>query len=63
MTKLDKENFEKMYCSRFIDVHEHGCGFVNSTVVSSLVLSAGMNSSAVFLYRNFTDFYPNESKQ
>jgi hypothetical protein len=45
MTKLDKENFDKNVPLpiEFNDAHAAVRGFANSTVASSLVLSAGMN--------------------
>lgn len=64
MTKLDKENFDKdvPLPIEFNDAHAAVRGFANSTVVSSLVLSAGMNPRLYSYIENFTDFYPNESQ-
>jgi hypothetical protein len=42
----------------FNDAHAAVRGFANSTVVSSLVLSAGMNPRLYSYIENFTDFYP-----
>ena len=63
MTKLDKENFDKNVPLpiEFNDAHAAVRGFANSTVASSLVLSAGMNPRLYSYIENFPDFYPDES--
>ena len=63
MTKLDKENFDKNVPLpiEFNDAHAAVRGFANSTVASSLVLSAGMNPRLYSYIENFPEFYPDES--
>lgn len=63
MTKLDKDNFNKNEQLPVIynDAHAALRGFANSTVNSSIVLSAGMNPRLFSYFENFEDFYPNES--
>ncbi len=61
MTKLDKENYrdgEKLP-SEFNDAHAALRGFANSTLKSSVVLSAGMNARLYTYLEQFEDFYPN----
>lgn len=62
MTKVDKENYfegEKLP-SEYNDAHAALRGFANSTLESSLVLSAGMNPRLYGYLEQFNDFYPNE---
>jgi hypothetical protein len=60
MTKVDKDNFhegEKLPVE-FNDAHAALRGFANSTLASSLVLSAGMNPRLYSYLEQFEDFYP-----
>lgn len=61
MTKLDKVNYQngEALPSEFNDAHAALRGFANSTLSSSLVLSAGMNPRLYSYIENFEDFYPN----
>lgn len=64
MTKLDKVNYDKnkdALPSEYNDAHAALRGFANSTLTSSLVLSAGMNPRLYSYIENFTDFYPDEN--
>jgi hypothetical protein len=65
MTKLDKDNFDKneQLPIIFNDAHAALRGFANSTVNSSVVLSAGMNPRLYSYFENFVDFYPDENNQ
>jgi hypothetical protein len=65
MTKLDKDNFDKNgpLPIEFNDAHAALRGFANSTLESSVVLSAGMNPRLYSYFENFSDFYPNEKDQ
>jgi len=65
MTKLDKDNFVKNEQLPIIynDAHAALRGFANSTVNSSIVLSAGMNPRLYSYFENFADFYPDENNQ
>lgn len=60
MTKLDKDNFikEEQLPTEFNDAHAALRGFANSTLESSVVLSAGMNPRLYSYFENFTDFFP-----
>ncbi|WP_026715078.1 hypothetical protein [Flavobacterium daejeonense] len=64
MTKLDKDNFDKNEQLPVIynDAHAALRGFANSTVNSSIVLSAGMNPRLYSYFENFEDFFPDENK-
>ena len=60
MTKLDGENYsgkEKLPVEHN-DAHAAIRGFANSTLKSSVVLSAGMNPRLFGYMENFEDFYP-----
>lgn len=61
MTKLDKVNYAdgEALPTEFNDAHAALRGFANSTLSSSLVLSAGMNPRLYSYVENFEDFYPN----
>lgn len=61
MTKLDKVNYQdgEALPSEYNDAHAALRGFANSTLNSSLVLSAGMNPRLYSYIENFEDFYPN----
>ncbi|WP_026710019.1 hypothetical protein [Flavobacterium filum] len=60
MTKLDKDNFDgnEQLPVEFNDAHAALRGFVNSTVESSLVFSAGMNPRLFSYMEQFDVFYP-----
>lgn len=60
MTKLDKDNFikEEQLPIAFNDAHAALRGFANSTLESSVVLSAGMNPRLYSYFENFTAFFP-----
>ncbi|MRT93559.1 hypothetical protein [Ancylomarina sp. 16SWW S1-10-2] len=62
MTKVDKENcFEgEQLPSEYNDAHAALRGYANSTLESSLVLSAGMNPRLYGYLEQFNDFYPNK---
>jgi len=65
MTKLDKDNFDKNEQLPVIynDAHAALRGFANSTVNSSIVLSAGMNPRLYSYFEHFDDFYPDTNNQ
>lgn len=60
MTKLDKDNFIKneQLPVEFNDAHAALRGFANSTLSSSVVLSAGMNPRLFSYFENFSSFFP-----
>lgn len=60
MTKVDKTNYHKNDALpvTFNDAHAALRGFANSTLQSSLVLSAGMNPSLYNYIAEFEDFLP-----
>ena len=60
MTKLDKDNFikEEQLPITFNDAHAALRGFVNSTLASSVVLSAGMNPRLYSYFESFSAFFP-----
>ncbi|MFV7234565.1 hypothetical protein [Flavobacterium sp. ZB4R12] len=60
MTKLDKDNFikDEQLPIAFNDAHAALRGFVNSTLESSVVLSAGMNPRLYSYFENFSAFFP-----
>lgn len=63
MTKLDKENYkfgEKLPVE-YNDAHAALRGFANSSLNSSLVLSAGMSPRLYTYMEQFSDFYPDEN--
>ncbi len=62
MTKVDKTNlFEEEELSlEYNDAHAALRGFANSTLESSLILSAGMNPRLYGYLEQFNDFFPNE---
>lgn len=63
MTKVDKENYignEKLP-TEFNDAHAALRGFANSSLSSSVVLSAGLNPRLYSYFENFPDFFPNEN--
>ena len=65
MTKLDKDNFvkNKQLPIEFNDAHAALRGFANSSLESSVVLSAGMNPRLYSYFENFSDFFPDENNQ
>jgi hypothetical protein len=66
MTKVDKENFESKEVklpSKYNDAHAALRGFANSSLKSSLVLSAGMNPRLYSYLEEFKDFYPDKNGQ
>ncbi|MCK0156133.1 hypothetical protein MWU65_03020 [Cellulophaga sp. F20128] len=62
MTKVDKENYIKKekLPTEYNDAHAALRGFANSSLSSSVVLSAGMNPRLYSYLENFEDFYPDE---
>ena len=61
MTKVDKENYhngEKL-SEEYNDAHAALRGFAQSSLTSSIVLSAGMNPKLYGYIESFEDFYPN----
>ncbi|MBC5836404.1 hypothetical protein [Flavobacterium muglaense] len=65
MTKVDKDNFikEEQLPTEFNDAHASLRGFANSTLTSSVVLSAGMNPRLYSYFENFDVFFPDENNQ
>ena len=65
MTKVDKDNFDKkeQLPVEFNDAHAALRGFANSTLNSSVVLSAGMNPKLYSYFETFPDFFPNENSE
>lgn len=65
MTKVDKDNFikDKQLPTEFNDAHASLRGFANSTLTSSVVLSAGMNPRLYSYFENFDVFFPDENNQ
>ncbi len=62
MTKVDKENYDKngQLPVEFNDAHASLRGFAQSTLNSSVVLSAGMNPRLYSYFEAFPDFFPDE---
>ena len=60
MTKVDKDNFNKseQLPVEFNDAHASLRGFANSSINSSVVLSAGMNPRLYSYFEKFKDFFP-----
>ena len=65
MTKLDKDNFikEEQLPIIFNDAHAALRGFVNSTLESSVVLSAGMNPRLYSYFESFSSFFPDANNE
>lgn len=65
MTKLDKDNFNKkeQLPVAFNDAHAALRGFANSTLESSVVLSAGMNPRLYSYFENFPVFFPDANNR
>ena len=63
MTKLDKVNYnnKEKLPQEYNDAHAALRGFANSTLESSIVLSAGMNPRLYSYFENFDDFFPMEN--
>lgn len=63
MTKADKPNYSKgeMLPVQFNDAHASLRGFAESTLHSSVVLSAGMNPRLYGFLEGFQDFFPDGS--
>ena len=63
MTKVDKTNYHNKEALgvEFNDAHAALRGFAESTLSSSLVLSAGMNPSLYNYISEFSDFLPDEN--
>lgn len=63
MTKIDKENFlnKEQLPVEYNDAHAALRGYAQSSLSSSLVLSAGLNSRLYSYISNFNDFYPDEN--
>ncbi|ARV05888.1 hypothetical protein BTO04_03860 [Polaribacter sp. SA4-10] len=63
MTKIDKENFlnKEQLPVEYNDAHAALRGYAQSSLSSSLVLSAGLNSRLYSYISNFSDFYPDEN--
>lgn len=63
MTKVDKDNYikkEKLPVE-YNDAHAALRGFANSSLESSVILSAGMNPRLYAYMSQFDDFFPNEN--
>ena len=65
MTKVDKDNFikEEQLPTEFNDAHASLRGFANSTLTSSVVLSAGMNPRLYSYFEHFDVFFPDKNNQ
>lgn len=63
MTKLDKPNFngKEQLPIEFNEGHAAVRGYANSTLHSSIILSAGLNPRLYSYIENFEDFYPDEN--
>lgn len=63
MTKVDKDNYIKneKLPSEYNDAHAALRGFANSSLRSSVILSAGMNPRLYSYLEQFEDFYPDEN--
>lgn len=63
MTKLDKENYSggAKLSAEYNDAHAALRGFAQSTLNSSIILSAGMNPRLYSYFEAFEDFYPDET--
>lgn len=62
MTKLDKENYfnGKKLPTEYNDAHAALRGYANSSLESSIILSAGINPKLYGYFEQFEDFYPDE---
>lgn len=63
MTKVDKDNYSKgeKLPIEYNDAHAALRGFANSSLRSSIILSAGMNPRLYNYIEQFDDFYPDET--
>ncbi|MCK0189582.1 hypothetical protein [Arenibacter sp. F20364] len=63
MTKVDKDNYNKndKLPTEFNDAHAALRGYANSELISSVILSAGMNPRLYSYMENFDDFFPDEN--
>ena len=64
MTKVDKTNYDKngkALPQEYNDAHAALRGYANSSLESSLVLSAGMSPRLYGYIENFEDFYPDKN--
>jgi len=63
MTKLDKQNYFKgeKLPFEYKDAHAALRGYANSTLESSIILSAGINPTLYGYAGQFEDFYPDEN--
>jgi hypothetical protein len=62
MTKVDRENFANntRLPDQFNDAHAALRGFANSSLQSSVILSAGLNPRLFSYFEEFPDFYPDQ---
>jgi hypothetical protein len=58
--KLNKDVYGELLPDEYSDASAALRGFANSTLTSSLILSAGMNPRLYNYLENFKDFYPDE---
>lgn len=65
MTKLDRDTYKsgQQQPVMYNDAHSALRGFANSTVESSIILSAGMNPRLYSYLEEFECFYPNDNHQ
>jgi hypothetical protein len=63
MTKLDKANYikDEKLPSEFNDAHAALRGYANSKLISSIILSAGLNPRLYGYFEKFEDFYPDKN--
>lgn len=63
MTKVDKDNYTKndKLPTEFNDAHAALRGYANSKLISSVILSAGMNPRLYSYLENFDTFFPDEN--
>ncbi len=63
MTKVDKDNYRKneKLPVEYNDAHAALRGFAMSTLSSSVILSAGVNTRLYSYFANFDDFFPDEN--
>ncbi|MBE9466459.1 hypothetical protein ACFP1I_24150 [Dyadobacter subterraneus] len=59
--KLNKDVYGEILTDDYSDASAALRGFANSTLTSSLILSAGMNPRLYNYLENFRDFYPDEN--
>ena len=62
MTKIDRSNYKdgEKLGPEYNDAHSALRGYANSDLISSLVLSAGINPRLYTYIQNFEDFYPDK---